>query len=130
MPFTVIRIQKGMNRNQKERIAMGVHNAMVECLNIPKDDLFQMFAEYTPEDFFFDKNFLGISRSDNLVVIQITMRRGRSDAMKEKLYAAIAENLGKAGNIKPNDIFIYITENDFSDWSVGKGKMSMKIIQQ
>jgi phenylpyruvate tautomerase PptA (4-oxalocrotonate tautomerase family) len=130
MPFTVIRIQKGMTRNEKERIAMGVHNAMVECLNIPKDDLFQMFAEYTPEDFFFDKNFLGISRSDNLVVIQITMRRGRSDAMKEKLYAAIAENLGKAGNIKPNDIFIYITENDFSDWSVGKGKMSMKIIQQ
>src|SRR5690242_12044462 len=118
MPFTVIRIEKGMTRNQKERIAMGVHNAMVECLNIPKDDLFQMFSEYTPEDFFFDKNFLGISRSDNLVVIQITMRRGRSDAMKEKLYAAIAENLGKAGNIKPNDIFIYITENDFSDWSV------------
>ena len=130
MPFTVIRIQKRMTRNEKERIAMGVHNAMVECLNIPKDDLFQMFAEYTPEDFFFDKNFLGISRSDNLVVIQITMRRGRSDAMKEKLYAAIAENLDKAGNIKPNDIFIYITENDFSDWSVGKGKMSMKIIQQ
>jgi len=130
MPFTVIRVQKGMTHEQKEHIAIGIHNAMVDNLKIPRDDFFQMFAEYTPEDFFFDKNFLGMSRSNNMVVIQITMRRGRSDAMKEKLYAAIADNLSKTQEIRSDDVFIYLTENDFSDWSVGNGKMSMKIIQQ
>jgi len=115
---------------QKEHIAMGVHNAMVESLKIPRDDFFQLITEYRPEDFFFDKSFLGISRSDNLIVIQITLRRGRSDAMKEELYAKIANNLSREEKIRPEDIFIYLTENDFSDWSVGKGKMSMKIIQQ
>ena len=130
MSFTVIRVQKRMTHKQKEHIAKGVHNAIVDNLKIPQDDFFQMIAEYTSEDFFFDKNFLGMSRSNNLIVIQITMRRGRSDAMKEKLYAAIADNLCKAEEIKLDDIFIYLIENDFSDWSVGKGKMSMKIIQQ
>src|SRR6185437_1232852 len=130
MPFTRIMVQKQMTRMQKEHIAMGVHNAMVESLKIPRDDFFQLITEYRPEDFFFDKSFLGISRSDNLIVIQITLRRGRSDAMKEELYAKIANNLSREEKIRPEDIFIYLTENDFSDWSVGKGKMSMKIIQQ
>lgn len=119
-----------MTHEQKEGIVMGVHDAMVEHLKIPRDDLFQMFAEYTSEDSFFDRNFLGISRSNNMVVIQITMRRGRSDTMKEKLYAAIADNLSRVAEIRSDDIFVYLVENDFSDWSVGKGKMSMKIIQQ
>jgi phenylpyruvate tautomerase PptA (4-oxalocrotonate tautomerase family) len=130
MPFTKIIVPSGMTHKDKEHIAMGIHNAMVENLKVPDDDLFQLITEYKPEDLFFDKYFLGISRSDNLIVIQITMRRGRSDAMKEKLYAAIAGNLCKNEEIRAEDIFIFLVENDFSDWSVGKGKMSMKIIQQ
>ena len=130
MPFTKIMVQNGMTNEQKKHIATGVHNAMVESLKIPQDDFFQLITEYKMEDFFFDKNFLGISRSNNLIVIQITMRRGRSVAMKEKLYETIADNLNKEAKIRSEDIFIYLTENDFSDWSVGKGKMSMKIVQQ
>lgn len=130
MPFTKINVPSGMTYKNKEHIAMGVHKAMVESLKIPGDDLFQLITEYKSEDFFFDKNFLGISRSNNLIVIQITMRRGRSDAMKEKLYATIADNLCQDETIRAEDIFIYLVENDFSDWSVGNGKMSMKIIQQ
>ena len=103
---------------------------MVDSLGIPQDDFFQLFYEYGPGDFFFDRRFLGIARSDNLVVVQITMRRGRSDAMKRELYRKIAENLNTSMGIRPQDVFIYLTENDFSDWSVGNGQMSMAIVQQ
>ncbi|MHB1281391.1 MAG: tautomerase family protein [Acidithiobacillus sp.] len=74
--------------------------------------------------------FLGVDRSDDLVVVQITMRRGRSDAMKRDLYDKIAENLNTSVGVRPQDVFIYLTENDFSDWSVGNGQMSMAIVQQ
>lgn len=57
---------------------------------MPDDELFNLVSEYEPENFFYDRKFNGISRSDNLVVIEITMRRGRSDAMKKALYANIA----------------------------------------
>ncbi len=78
----------------------------------------------------YDRRFNGISRSDSLVVIEITMRRGRSDAMKKALYANIATNLEKLGGISPKDVFIFTHENDYSDWSVGNGLFAMTIAQQ
>ncbi len=130
MPFTRVAVKRGTSSGQKEAIAHGVHQAMVDSLGIPQDDFFQLFSEYGPSDFFFDRHFLGIDRSDELVVVQITMRRGRSDAMKGNLYAKIAGNLNASAGVRPQDIFIYLTENDFSDWSVGNGQMSMAIVQQ
>jgi hypothetical protein len=45
-------------------------------------------------------------------------------------YAKIAGNLQGSAGIHPEDVFIYLSENDFSDWSVGNGQMSMEIVQQ
>lgn len=130
MPFTRVAVKEGTSPEQKQAIAHGIHQAMVDSLGIPQDDFFQLLSEYGPDDFFFDRRFLGIDRSDDLVVIQITMRRGRSDAMKRDLYARTTENLKTRAGIRSQDVFIYITENDFSDWSVGNGQMSMAIVQQ
>lgn len=103
---------------------------MVDSIGIPQDDFFQMLSEYDSDDFFFDRCFLSIDRSDDIIVVQITMRRGRSDAMKQALYTKITENLNKSVGVRSSDVFIYLTENDFSDWSVGNGQMSMNIVQQ
>ncbi len=130
MPFTRVSVKAGTSIEQKHAIAKGVHQAMVDNIGIPQDDFFQLMSEYKPEDFFFDRNFLGVSRSSELVVVQITLRRGRSDAMKQNLFAGITENLRNNAGIRPQDVFIYLNENDFSDWSVGNGQMSMIISQQ
>ena len=107
MPFTRVAVKRGTSSGQKEAIAHGVHQAMVDSLGIPQDDFFQLFSEYGPSDFFFDRHFLGIDRSDELVVVQITMRRGRSDAMKGNLYAKIAGNLNaKRGGAPPGHIYL------------------------
>lgn len=103
---------------------------MVDSIGIQENDFLQLISEYGQEDYFFDRGFLDIDRSDDLVVIQITLHRGRSDAMKRDLHAKIAGNLRDGAGIRPEDIFIYLNENDFSDWSVGNGQMSMAIVQQ
>lgn len=130
MPFTRVTIPAGTPAELKAAIARAIHQAMVEEIGIPEDDFFQLLGEYQPGDFFFDPGFLGVQRSDRLVVVQITLRRGRSDAMKQALYARIAANLGEAAGIRPQDVFVYLSENDFSDWSVGNGRMSMQVVQQ
>ncbi|MGN7724484.1 tautomerase family protein [Luteimonas sp. 22616] len=130
MPFTRVAIPAGTSPAHKAAIARGVHEAMVAAIGIPEDDFFQLLSEYQPGDFLFDRGFLGLQRSDGLVVVQITLRRGRSDAMKRDLYARIAANLGQAADIRPQDVFVYLNENDFSDWSVGGGRMSMEITMQ
>ena len=130
MPFTRIAIPAETSPMQRAAIARAVHEAMVAEISIPEDDFFQLLSEYQPGDFQFDRAFLGHHRSDHMVVVQITMRRGRSDAMKRELYARISANLDQAVQIRPQDVFIYLVENDFSDWSVGGGRMSMSIQMQ
>jgi phenylpyruvate tautomerase PptA (4-oxalocrotonate tautomerase family) len=71
-----------------------------------------------------------MARSERVVVIEITMRRGRSDAMKRELYAAISNNLSRDAGVAPSDIFVFMHENDYSDWSVGNGKFAMALVQQ
>jgi phenylpyruvate tautomerase PptA (4-oxalocrotonate tautomerase family) len=130
MPFIRSAVKRGTTPERKQAIVDGVHQAHVESIGMPSDELFNLISEYEPENFFYDRRFNGIARSDSLVVIEITMRRGRSDAMKSALYANIAANLEKMGGISPKDIFIFVHENDYSDWSVGNGQFAMALVQQ
>lgn len=130
MPFTRVAIPAGMSPAQRTAIAHAVHDAMVATILIPEDDFFQMLSDYQPGDFHFDRAFLGYPRTDRMVVVQITLRRGRSDAMKRELYERIAVNLARAADIRREDVFVYLVENDFSDWSVGGGRMSMALQMQ
>lgn len=130
MPFVRTTVPKGTEIARKTQIVQGIHDALVEGIGMPKDELFNHVTEYGGGDFFYDRGFNGIARSDALIVIEITMRRGRSDAMKRDLYAAITRNLAADAAVSPKDVFIFVHENDYSDWSVGNGVFAMAITQQ
>jgi phenylpyruvate tautomerase PptA (4-oxalocrotonate tautomerase family) len=127
MPFARISVPIGKSSEQKTAIFEGIQQAPIDSMSIPVDDYFQILSEHKPEEFFYDRNYLGINRSDDIVIIQITLRRGRSDAMKRELYGKIAQNLKDNAQVRPEDVFIFLTENDFSDWSVGNGEASMAL---
>lgn len=130
MPFVKTAIPSGTAPSSKHEIVRGIHDALVEAIGMPEDELFNLVSEYQDSDFFFDRSFNGIARSDNVIVVEITMRRGRSDAMKRALYAAITRNLEAKAAVSPKDVFIFMHENDYSDWSVGNGVFAMAIAQQ
>jgi len=130
MPFIRSAVRKGTNPETKQAIVDGIHQALVQSIGMPAEELFNLVTEYEPENFFYDRRFNGIARSNSMVVIEITMRRGRSDAMKKSLYANIATNLEKLAKVSPKDVFIFTHENDYSDWSVGNGQFAMAIVQQ
>jgi phenylpyruvate tautomerase PptA (4-oxalocrotonate tautomerase family) len=130
MPFIRTSVRKGTHPDTKKSIAMGIHQALVDGIGMPEDELFNLVTEYEAEDFFYSRSFNGIARSDRLVAVEITMRRGRSDAMKRALYANITANLEKDAGVSPKDVFIFMHENDYSDWSVGNGVFAMALAQQ
>ena len=130
MPFIRTSVHKDSSQEQRQAIVDGIHQALVDAIGMPQDELFNLVSEYRPEQFFFSRTFNCIVRSEQVVVIEITMRRGRSDAMKRELYAKIASNLEKNAKVSPKDVFIFTHENDYSDWSVGDGKFAMAIAQQ
>ncbi|WP_434574286.1 tautomerase family protein [Pseudomonas sp. Z3-6] len=130
MPFVRTAVTKGTSQSQRQRIVEGIHQALVESIGMPEDELFNLVTDYDPEQFFYSRTFNGVDRSDHLIVIEITMRRGRSDAMKRELYKKIADNLGIQAQVRPQDVFIFMHENDYSDWSVGFGRFAMALVQQ
>jgi phenylpyruvate tautomerase PptA (4-oxalocrotonate tautomerase family) len=130
MPFIRTTVHPHTSLQQRQGIADGIHRALVDSIGMPEDELFSLIADYEPHHFFYSRTFNGMARSDRLVVIELTMRRGRSDAMKRALYAAIAANLAASASIAPDDVFIFTHENDYSDWSVGQGRLAMTLMQQ
>jgi phenylpyruvate tautomerase PptA (4-oxalocrotonate tautomerase family) len=130
MPFVRTYVHKTTSQSQRERIVEGIHRALVERIGMPETELFNLVSEYASEQFFYDRSFNGIARSERLVVVEIILRRGRSDAMKRNLYATIAQNLERECAIRGQDIFIFMHENDYSDWSVGNGVFAMALVQQ
>ena len=130
MPFIRTCVHKDTPAAQRQSIVDGIHQALVDSIGMPADELFNLVTDYDAQQFFYSRTFNGITRSDAVVVIDITLRRGRSDAMKRALYAGIAQNLEQNAGVAPSDVFIFMHENDYSDWSVGGGKFAMAIVQQ
>ena len=130
MPFIRTSLSVDTSLEQQEKIVQGIHQALVDSIGMPNDELFNMVSRYEANQFACSRNFNGVLRSERVVVIEITMRRGRSDAMKRALYENIAHNLGCDAGVNPSDIFIFMHENDYSDWSVGQGKFAMGLVQQ
>ena len=130
MPFIRTAVPFGIEPVRKRSVVEGIHDALVDSIGMPKDELFNLVSTYQDEEFFFDRRFNGIARSAAVIVVEITMRRGRSDAMKRALYAGIVANLEARADVSPKDVFIFMHENDYSDWSVGNGVFAMALAQQ
>lgn len=133
MPFVHTYVHQNTSTERRKQIVDAIHRGLINAIGMPPDELFNMVHSYDPHDFYFSRSFNGIARSDFLIVVEITMRRGRSDAMKKMLYSGIVANLSDIvgdSKISPRDVFIFMHENDYSDWSVGNGKFAMTLQQQ
>lgn len=78
MPFMRTSVPLDTPSAVKEAVVHGIHDALVEAIGMPDDELFNLVTEYKPDDFLYDRQFNGIRRSDKLIVVEITMRRGRT----------------------------------------------------
>ncbi|MEU1285822.1 tautomerase family protein [Kitasatospora sp. NPDC005856] len=121
----LVRIDLSANRPPAVRraIADGVHQALVDAVGIPAGDRFQIVTPHEPEELIFDPNYLDVARRD-VVCVQITLVAGRPRELKLDLYQRIAANLTDVG-VRPEDVFVTLTENALDDWSVGNGRAQL-----
>lgn len=101
-------------------IAEAVHDSMVETIDVPPDDRFQLIASHASTALVMDPHFPGQQRPAAPFIIEITLRAGRGDAKKRALYAAIERRLVQAG-LPPNSAMVVLTENGPADWSFSGG---------
>jgi len=121
MPLVRIDIQEGRDAQQIRSIADGIHGAIVRVYGIPPRDRFQIITEHPAGLIIAEDAGLGFERTSGVVMIQVFTQGGRSDAIKQELYAAIAADLAEVG-VAGEDVFIGYVENGPQDWSFGFGR--------
>jgi 4-oxalocrotonate tautomerase len=122
MPLVRISLLAGKPESYKQKISDVVHRAMVETINVPALDRFQIITEHGKNDFIYDPQYLNIARTDDLVIIQITMNTGRTTDMKKALYHRIAGLLNQEAGVRKQDVFINLVEVSKENWSFGNGE--------
>jgi 4-oxalocrotonate tautomerase len=120
MPLVRIDLQKGKDATYRQAIGRVVYDAM-RSVGVPEKDRFQIITEHDAGNFLFDPNYLGIERSNDLVIIQITWNEGRTLEQKKTLYRNIADGLAKSPGLRQEDVFINIVEVRKENWSFGNG---------
>ena len=121
MPLVRISLMQGKPTSYRAAIGAAVHKAMVETINVPPLDHFQVITEHPRNDIVYDPAYLDIKRTDNVVFVQITLNAGRSTEMKRALYKRLVELLVAEPGIRPEDVLINLVEVGKENWSFGNG---------
>jgi 4-oxalocrotonate tautomerase len=120
MPLVRIDLRKGKSDAYRQEIGRVVYEALLS-VGVPKDDRFQVVNEHEATNFLFDPNYLGVRRSEDLVIVQITWSEGRTLEQKKALYKAIADGLADKLSLRREDVFINLVEVRRENWSFGNG---------
>ena len=121
MPLIRISLRRGKPAAYRKAILDGVYAAMHETFNVPEDDRFMVISQHDADDFVYGAGYLGIERSDDLVIIQLTVSNTRNLAQKQALFARIVERLTQDPGLRAEDIFINLVEVAPENWSFGHG---------
>jgi 4-oxalocrotonate tautomerase len=120
MPLIHISLRAGKPEAYRQAILDSLYRAMREALNVPEGDQFMTISEHEAANFRYGEAF-GITRSDDLVFIQLTVFNTRTTEQKKELFRRIAEFLGESPGIRPEDVFVNVLEAAKENWSVGLG---------
>jgi 4-oxalocrotonate tautomerase len=122
MPLVRISLRAGKPAQYRRAIGDGIHRAMVESLAVPEHDRFQIISEHDADGLVYDGSYLGINRSDDVVLVQITLSAGRKPKQKRDFFARAAELLVQDPGLKSQDLFLNLVEVAWENWSFGEGK--------
>ena len=118
MPLVKINLLKGKSAEYKKTVFDCVHQGLMESLGISDWDRFQRIIEFDRTDF-----EAPAEKSDNFMIIELTLFPGRTKEQKKAAIEIITAKLVASPSIAPEDVFIIITEPPFENWGMaGKQK--------
>lgn len=98
------------------QLSDAIHQALVTSLDYPVEKKFQRFIALAPEDFIYPND-----RSEQYLIIEISMFEGRSTETKKRFVQAIFANIQQQCGISAQDIEITIFETPKCNWGI-RGK--------
>jgi 4-oxalocrotonate tautomerase len=121
MPLVRVSLRQGKSDDYKRAIGDGVYQALRETFTVPDEDRFVTVSEHSESEFQFSKTYMDIARTDDLVILQITVSNTRTIEQKKALFARIVELLAQKPGLRTEDVFINLLEVAKENWSFGNG---------
>ena len=121
MPLARIDLPRGKSAEYKRTISDVLYAAVREIFKVPEDDRFQVFTEHDPDTLIIDPHYLGIEKSADAMIIQVTISGGRSGEMREAFFRYVADELHERLGVRREDVVINLVETQRDNWSFGNG---------
>lgn len=121
MPLVEITLRNGKSREFLRSVADSIHDALVAQANVPPDDRFQIIHQVEAGELIAHPSYGGVTRSEGLIIVKITLNAGRTLEIKKALYADIVARLGQAADVRRDDVLICLVEVTKENWSFGNG---------
>jgi 4-oxalocrotonate tautomerase len=122
VPLVRIDMLKGKREQYRAQVVEIVYRTLLDVLNVPQNDRFQIVTEHTKDELIFDPDYLGVHRSDDCIFFQITLNSGRSVEMKQRFYRTLADRLHQVLKVRREDVFINLIDVAKENWSFGNGE--------
>ena len=104
MPYARISLLRGKSPAYLRALSDNVHRALVDTFGVPAADRFQIIHQLDADELIFDRDYLAGPRSDNFVLIALTIGRPRDTATKQAFYAALVDRLSRDPGLRPEVI--------------------------
>ena len=121
MPLVRIDLIEGKSEQYRTQVGEIVYQTLVDVLNVPAHDRFHVITEHAKSNQPFDRDYLGIHRTDACIFFQITLNSGRSTELKQRFYRTLADRLYEGVKVRKEDVFISLVEVPKENWSFGNG---------
>lgn len=95
----------------RQKLSDTIHDCVMEALQFPADKRAHRFIGLDAEDF-----YMPAGRSQNYIILEITMIEGRSVEAKKELVRLLFEKIELNLGIKPMDVEICIYESPAYNW--------------
>ncbi len=122
MPFARIDLAQGKSSEYRATVVDVVYSGLIEVLKAPEGDRFMVINEHARDNFVYDPDFLGIKRTPDLIIIQVTSTVGNTKEQKVAFFQKLADGLHSQLNVRKENVFISLVFVDREDWSFGNGK--------
>ena len=117
MPLVTIEVADTVPVEKRLAYADAVNAGLAEGLGMDPADRFQVIHALPTSHIIADPHFLGGDRRD-VVYVRVLMVRMYDTATKSRMYEAVARRL-EAEGVRPDDVFVAVTENTLEDWFPG-----------
>ena len=125
MPLVRIDLPAGKPAEYRAAVSEAIQQAMHAALKVPLEERFHIFIEHTPADLVIDETYLGIERSADAILVQMTLNEGRDAEVKRGFYRTLADGLRERVGLRPEDLVVNLVEVKRENWSFGSGEAQL-----